>query len=87
MPSQKPSNRADAVLALSCQSIHSSLLNIRQNAKKRAVAAVARNLGVPLHRLWVSRQVYEPLRNSQKAAWPWPKKFGPEEPSSAAQSR
>jgi transposase len=28
--------------------------------------AVARKLAVLLHRLWVSGEVYEPLRNSQK---------------------
>jgi transposase len=39
----------------------------RKNAKKRAVVAVARKLAVLLHRLWVSGEVYEPLRNSQKA--------------------
>src|SRR5438046_821404 len=38
-----------------------------QNAKKRAVVAVARKLAVLLHRLWVSGEAYEPLRNSQKA--------------------
>jgi transposase len=37
------------------------------NAKKRAVVAVARKLAVLLHRLWVSGEVYEPLRNSNKA--------------------
>jgi transposase len=37
------------------------------NAKKRAVVAVARKLAVLLHRLWVSGEVYEPLRNSHKA--------------------
>lgn len=37
-----------------------------KNAKKRAVIAVARKLGVLLHRLWVSGEVYEPLRNSKK---------------------
>jgi transposase len=37
-----------------------------KNAKKRAVVAVARKLSVLLHRLWVSGEVYEPLRNSQK---------------------
>ena len=36
-----------------------------KNAKKRAVIAVARKLGVLLHRLWVTGEVYEPLRNSQ----------------------
>src|SRR6266480_1592148 len=38
-----------------------------KNAKKRAVVAVARKLAVLLHRLWMSAEVYEPLRNSQKA--------------------
>jgi len=38
-----------------------------KNAKKRAVVAVARKLAVLLHRLWVSGEPYEPLRNSQKA--------------------
>ena len=38
-----------------------------KSAKKRAVVAVARKLAVLLHRLWVSGEVYEPLRNSQKA--------------------
>jgi transposase len=37
-----------------------------KNAKKRAVVAVARKLSVLLHRLWVSGEVYEPPRNSQK---------------------
>jgi transposase len=36
-----------------------------KNAKKRAIVAVARKLAVLLHRLWVSGEVYEPLRNSQ----------------------
>ena len=38
-----------------------------KNAKKRAVVAVARKLSELLHWLWVSGEVYEPLRNSQKA--------------------
>jgi hypothetical protein len=38
-----------------------------KTAKKRAVVAVARKLAVLLHRLWVSGEVYESLRNSQKA--------------------
>src|SRR5271165_5940063 len=38
-----------------------------KSGKKRAVVAVARKLAVLLHRLWVSGEVYEPLRNSQKA--------------------
>jgi transposase len=33
------------------------------NAKKRAVVAVARKLSVLLHKLWVSGEVYQPLRN------------------------
>lgn len=37
----------------------------RKNARKRAVVAVARKLGVLLHRLWVTGTVYEPLRNSE----------------------
>jgi transposase len=36
-----------------------------KNAKKRAVVAVARKLTVLLHKLWVSGEVYEPLRNNQ----------------------
>ena len=36
-----------------------------KNAKKRALAAVARRLAVLLHKLWISGAVYEPLRNSQ----------------------
>lgn len=35
-----------------------------KNAKKRAVVAVAGKLAVLLHRLWVTGEVYEPLRNS-----------------------
>jgi transposase len=37
------------------------------NAKKRAVVAVARKLGVVLHHLWISGEVYDPLYNSQPA--------------------
>lgn len=33
-----------------------------KNAKKKAVIAVARKLAVLMHRLWVSGEVYEPLR-------------------------
>jgi hypothetical protein len=33
-----------------------------KNAKKRAVT---RNLAILLHRLWVSGEVYEPLRNQR----------------------
>jgi transposase len=35
-----------------------------KKAKKRAVVAVARKLAVLLHKLWVSGETYEPLRNS-----------------------
>jgi transposase len=38
------------------------------NAKKRAVVAVARKLSVLLHRLWVSGEVYQPLRNHSSVA-------------------
>jgi transposase len=38
-----------------------------KNAKKRAVIAVARKLSVLLHRLWITGEVYEPLRNSKQA--------------------
>jgi transposase len=41
-----------------------------RNGKKRAVIAVARKLAVLLHRLWVSGEVYEPLRNSKQAMVP-----------------
>jgi transposase len=36
-----------------------------KNAKKRAIVAVARKLAILLHRLWVTGEVYEPLRNSE----------------------
>jgi transposase len=39
-----------------------------KNAKKRAVVAVARKLAVLLHKLWVSGEAYEPLRNNHKGA-------------------
>ena len=38
----------------------------RKNAKKRAIVAVARKLAVLMHRLWMTAEVYEPLRNSQR---------------------
>ena len=38
-----------------------------KNAKKRAVVAVARKLAVLLHKLWVSGEAYEPLRNNPNA--------------------
>jgi transposase len=41
-----------------------------KNGKKRAVIATARKLAVLLHRLWVSGEAYEPLRNSHQAAMP-----------------
>lgn len=39
-----------------------------KNAKKRAVVAVARKLGILLHRLWVSGEQYQPLRGQAAAA-------------------
>jgi transposase len=43
-----------------------------KNAKKRATVAVARKLGVLMHRLWMTGEVYEPLgygsRPTEKAA-------------------
>lgn len=38
-----------------------------KNAKKRAIVAVARKLGILLHRLWVTAEVYEPLRQARTA--------------------
>jgi transposase len=38
-----------------------------KNAKKRAVVAVARKLAVLLHRLWVTGEAYEPLRNHKES--------------------
>jgi transposase len=37
-----------------------------KNAKKRAAVAVARKLSVLLHSLWVSAEVYDPLRNARR---------------------
>jgi transposase len=37
-----------------------------KNAKKRAIAAVARKLAVLVHKWWVSGEGYEPLRNNHK---------------------
>ena len=34
-----------------------------KRGKKKAVVAVARKLGILLHRLWVTGEVYEQLRN------------------------
>jgi transposase len=39
-----------------------------KSAKKRAVVAVARKLAVLLHRLWVTGEVYDPLRNAKARA-------------------
>lgn len=39
-----------------------------RNAKHRAVVAVARKLAVLLHRLWVTGEVYQPLRQEEQAA-------------------
>jgi transposase len=38
-----------------------------KNSKKRAVVATARKLAVLLHSLWVSGEVYEPLRNTHRS--------------------
>jgi transposase len=38
-----------------------------KNAKKRAAVAVARKLSVLLHSLWVSGEIYEPLRNAHRS--------------------
>jgi transposase len=38
-----------------------------KRAKKRAVVAVARKLSVLLHSLWLSAEVYEPLRNIHRS--------------------
>lgn len=37
-----------------------------RNAKRRAVVAVARKLAVLLHRLWVTGEIYEPLRGEEE---------------------
>jgi len=42
--------------------------NGSKKGKKRAVIGVARKLAVLLHHLWVSGEVYEPLRQNQAAA-------------------
>ena len=39
-----------------------------KSGKKRAVVAVARKLAVLLHRLWITGEVYEPLRSSEVTA-------------------
>jgi transposase len=41
-----------------------------KSGKKRAIIAVARKLAVLLHHLWVSGEVYEPLRNRKQTAMP-----------------
>ena len=33
-----------------------------KNAKKRAVVAVARKLVVLMHRIWITQEVYDPMR-------------------------
>lgn len=37
-----------------------------KNAKKRAIVAVARKLAVLMHKLWVTGEVYEPLREANR---------------------
>ena len=39
-----------------------------KNARKRAIVAVARKLAILLHHLWVTGEVYEPLKNSEGMA-------------------
>jgi transposase len=39
-----------------------------KSAKKRTIVAVARRLAVLLHRLWITGEVYEPLRRGEVAA-------------------
>ena len=39
---------------------------LAERGGKKAKVAVARKLAVLLHRLWVSGEAYEPLRNNQK---------------------
>jgi transposase len=41
-----------------------------KSAKRRAVVALARKLAVLLHRLWVTGEVYEPLRTATRCAPP-----------------
>ena len=43
-----------------------------KNAKKRAAVAVARKLSVLLLHLWVTGEVYEPLRNAEPSREPFP---------------
>jgi hypothetical protein len=38
-----------------------------KNGRKRSVIAVARKLAVLLHRLWVTGEVYEPLRRNLRS--------------------
>jgi hypothetical protein len=39
-----------------------------KNSKKRAAVAVDRKLGVLLHSLWISGELYEPLRNTDRSS-------------------
>jgi transposase len=39
-----------------------------KNAKKRAAVAVARKLAMLLHSMWVSAEIYEPLRNTLRSS-------------------
>jgi transposase len=39
-----------------------------KTSKKRAVVAVARKLSVLLHSLWMSGEIYEPLRNAHRCS-------------------
>lgn len=57
-----------------------------KSATKRAVVAVARKLAVLFHRLWVSGEVYEPLRTTRKWCARRHKEFVAEQPSLTADS-
>jgi transposase len=41
-----------------------------KRGKKKAVVAVARKMGILLRKLWVSGEVYEPLRNQKSRQEP-----------------
>lgn len=41
-----------------------------KEAKRRAIVAVARKLAILLHRLWITGEIYEPLRNHNASSGP-----------------
>jgi transposase len=45
-------------------------LELAERGGKNGVVATARKLAVLLHRLWVSGEAYEPLRNSRQVLLP-----------------